>query len=91
MCVLKSTPTIRTADGKSWTTTARHKWKFTFADDSEVAFYLYKLPNREQDTEEVGFGDSDRQNFDLYKKLQDGLMQQVKTKALTKLKISDAQ
>ena len=67
MCVLKSTPTIRTTDGKSWTTTARHKWKFTFADESEVAFYLYKLPNREQDTEEVGFGDSDRQNFDLYK------------------------
>lgn len=88
MCVLKSTPTIRTTNGKTWTTTARHKWKFTFSDESEIEFYIYKLPHREQDSEEVGFGDSERQNFELYKKLQDGLMQQVKTNALTKLKIS---
>lgn len=88
MCVLKSTPSIRTTDGKTWTTTARHKWKFTFSDESSVEFYVYKLPNREQDTEEVGFGESERQNFELYKKLQDGLMLKVKSEALTKLTIS---
>ena len=75
-------------DGKSWTTTARHKWKFTFDDKSEIEFYVYKLPNRIQDTQEVDFGGAETQNFELYKQLQDGLGELLRTTAVKKLVIS---
>jgi hypothetical protein len=88
MCVLKSSPSIRTTDGKSWTSTSRHKWKFTFEDESTVEFYVYKLPNRIQDDKEVEFGGAESQNFALYKQLQDGLVEILKTTAIKRISLS---
>lgn len=67
-CVLPTTSTAVTADGKRWTVADRHRWKFTFADDREVAFYVHKLPVREQDADSQGLDLTE--NPAMYEKLQ---------------------
>ena len=44
-----------------------------------------------QDDEEVGFGGPEKQNFELYKQLQDGLGEILRTKAVKSLSISAAE
>ena len=86
MCVLRNTPKTRTTDGKTWTVTTRNKWKFTFDDDSEVEFYVHKLPAREQDDEAAGLDSVE--NYDLYGKLQGSVMELAKTSAVKSIDIN---
>ena len=86
MCVLRNTPKTRTTDGKTWTVTTRNKWKFPFDDDSEVEFYVHKLPAREQDDEAAGLDSVE--NYDLYGKLQGSVMELAKTSAVKSIDIN---
>ena len=83
MCTLKSTAKAILADGSSWNVDSRYKWQLTFDDGSIEAFYLQKLPVREQ--ESAGSEDN-TENYELYRGLQTKGMTAVKT-ALVKIEI----
>ena len=69
-CLLKTTPTVTTLDGKKWAAESRYKWRFTFEDGSTEEFVLSKLPARKQDTVEVGLETQVPENLSLYADLQ---------------------
>ncbi len=53
LCELNTTATVTTADGKRRTASSRHPWRFTFEDGTQESFWLYKLPLRKQESEEL--------------------------------------
>jgi hypothetical protein len=69
-CTLPTTSTVKARDGSTWTAGSRHKWRFVFDDGTSTEFYVNKLPQREQDTEEVQLDDPDPENHELYAKIQ---------------------
>jgi hypothetical protein len=69
-CLLKTTPTVKTADGKTWKAISRYKWKFTLEDGSVEELWLSKLPARKQDTQEVTLETVSPENVQLYAELQ---------------------
>lgn len=85
MCVLKSTSKAKLDDGSSWTVSTRNKWRFTFDDDSQVEFYVYKLPAREQDSEAMGLDSVE--NYDLYGTLQGKVLEMAKSEAVTRIDV----
>lgn len=85
MCVLKSTSKAKLDDGSSWSVSTRNKWRFTFDDGSQVEFYVYKLPAREQDTEAMGLDSVE--NYDLYGTLQGKVLEMAKSEAITKIDV----
>ncbi len=78
-CTLRNQASAVTRDGRSWEVTSRHKWRFTYDDDSSEEFWLYKHPARMQDTRTVNLSDASGENYDLYIELQDRLREEVKT------------
>lgn len=76
-CTLRTPSTAKTSDGKSWTVNTRHKWRFTYDDDSQVEFWLAKHPARMQDEKVVELDDDIGENYDMYTQLQDQLRQEV--------------
>ncbi|MFK7929907.1 MAG: hypothetical protein AB8H79_17065 [Myxococcota bacterium] len=85
MCVLRTTTKAKTVDGKSWALTTRNRWKFTFSDGSDVDFYVYKLPERQQDDKTMGLDSVE--NYDLYGTLQAKVMETAKGSAVVKIDI----
>jgi hypothetical protein len=83
MCVLRTTPTVRTTDGKSWKAVTRYKWKLTFDDGTNEEFYLHKLPERQQDTRSPDEGE----NYAVYGDLQTAVLQRAR-KSLTSLTLT---
>ena len=83
MCTLKSTATATLEDGTSWSVDSRYKWQLTFDDGSTEAFYLQKLPVREQ---EAAGSEDNTENYELYRGLQTKGMNAVKS-ALVKIEI----
>jgi hypothetical protein len=86
-CTLKTMGTATVADGSKWRVTSRQKWRFTFDDGSQVEFWLYKHPAREQDSQVVGLDTTNPENYDLYTRLQNRLREEVKTTMVTKIVI----
>ncbi len=78
-CTVKTTGKVVTTDGKSWTVSNRHKWRFTFDDDSQVEFWLYKFAARQQDETVVDIYTENPENLDLYVTLQTQLKQELKS------------
>ena len=71
-----------TKDGKSYVVGNRHKWRFTWDDDTEVEFWLKKHPARQPDTQ-VQSIDRGGENLDMYSALQDQLREELKTQVRT--------
>lgn len=86
MCVLRTTTKAKTTDGKSWSATTRNRWKFTFDDDSTAEFYVYKLPERQQDDKTMGLDSVE--NYDLYGTLQAKVLETAKGSAVVKVDIN---
>ncbi|MEC8423709.1 MAG: hypothetical protein VX000_08020, partial [Myxococcota bacterium] len=86
-CVLKTTGSLVMADGKKVTVDNRHKWRFTFDDDTAVEFWLKKHVAREQDASVVDLDTDNPENYDLYKKLQQQLRDDVKGSMVIKVDI----
>lgn len=87
-CTVKTTATVTLKDGSAgWVVTNRHKWRFTFEDESQEEFWLYKHPAREQDEKVVDLDTNNPENMDLYIKLQDRLKNEVKTTMVTKVTV----
>lgn len=76
-CTLRTPTKATTTDGKSWTVTSRHKWRFTYDDDSTAEFWLAKHPARMQDTEAVSLEDEQGEDYEIYTQLQDQLRQEI--------------
>ena len=83
-CELRSPTKAKTTDGKAWTVNTRHKWLFTFDDDSTVEFYMVKYPTRMQDSERVSLDDDQGENYDMYSQLQDQLRLDAKSTSMVK-------
>ncbi len=80
-CELKTTSTARTNDGRRYIVADRHKWRFFFDDDTELEFWLNKLPARMQDE-----GDMERdnpENYAIYGELQAQLRNDIRTMVKT--------
>jgi hypothetical protein len=78
-CTLKTTSKLISMDGKSWEITSREKWRLTFDNDSQVEFWLVKLPERMQDDRQLGLDDEITENYALYEKLQAEIRNDMKT------------
>ena len=86
MCTMPTTSTAVLNDGKTWKVSGRYRWQFTFDDGTSHAFYVYKIPMREQDEQVAGMDTVE--NYDLYAKLQADLMNAIKGDVVTKIAIS---
>lgn len=76
-CELKTATAATTTDGKKWTVTSRHKWRFTFDDGSTVEFWMVRYPARQQDTKVYEYDEEVVENYQIYTQLQDTLRQQT--------------
>ena len=87
-CTVKTTATVTLKDGTTgWVVTNRHKWRFTYEDNSQEEFWLYKHPAREQDDKVVDLDTTNPENMDLYVKLQERLKSELKTTLVTKVTV----
>lgn len=87
-CTIKTNASVTLKDGTSgWTVVNRHKWRLTYDDGSQVEFWLYKHPAREQDDKVVDLETTNPENFDLYTKLQTRLKSEIKTTLVTKVTV----
>ncbi len=87
-CTIKTTATVALKDGTTgWTVANRHKWRLTYDDGSQMEFWLYKHPAREQDDKVVDLETTNPENFDLYTKLQTRLKSEMKTTMVTKVNV----
>ena len=86
-CVLKTTGNLVMSDGAKVKVDNRHKWRFTFDDDSQVEFWLKKHVAREQDESIVDLDTDNPENYDLYKKLQQQLREEVKGSLVIKVDV----
>lgn len=87
-CTIKTTATVALKDGTTgWVVANRHKWRLTYDDGSQMEFWLYKHPAREQDEKVVDLETTNPENFDLYTKLQMRLKTEVKTTLVTKVTV----
>lgn len=80
-CELKTTSTARTKDGRRFTVADRHKWRFFFDDDTELEFWLNKIPARMQD--EGDMGRENPENYAIYGELQAQLRNDIRTMVKT--------
>jgi hypothetical protein len=87
-CILKTSGNAVTKDGAKWSVDNRHKWRFTFEDDTSVEFWLKKYPAREQDEGVVDLHSGDPENFALYKKLQQRLREEAEASLVVKVEIN---
>ncbi|NOY25634.1 MAG: hypothetical protein GXP62_07150 [Oligoflexia bacterium] len=78
-CTLKTSGKLVDTDNKSWTVSNRHKWRFTFDDDSQVEFWLYKFAARQQDTTVVDMETVNPENLSIYQQLQEKLRSEAKS------------
>lgn len=78
-CTLRTNVTATMKDGSKGTVSNRHRWRFWYADGSQVELSVYKYTVREQDDRNIEFGDESTENFALYTKLQDKLRSDAKT------------
>ncbi|TVQ86499.1 MAG: hypothetical protein EA397_20080 [Deltaproteobacteria bacterium] len=85
MCTLKATATAKLSDGSTWTVTNRHQWQITLSDDTQVHFYLAKLPARQQDDQAADLDSTE--NYQLYGALQKQVLEQAKAQAIRKVVI----
>ena len=88
MCTLKTTGKVTLKDGSTWTAAGRHKWKFIFDDGSEAEFWIYKLPERQQEDPAKTQSLNETVNADLQIALQDRVMAAAKSSAVTRVRIS---
>lgn len=77
-CTLTTTGKVVDKEGKSWTVANRHKWRFTFDDDSQVEFWLFKHAARLQDENIVDLDTENPENLRLYGKLQEQLKTEIR-------------
>ncbi len=78
-CTLNTTGKVVDRSGKTWTVANRHKWRFTFEDDSQVEFWLFKHSARQQDETVVDLDTENPENLALYGKLQNQLRSDLRT------------
>ncbi len=88
MCVLRNTPTVKTADGKTWVGANMHHWRFHLDGQDAVEFYVTKLPARRQEGAEADLRDAGVENAALYGELQADLSALIKGKAVARLTIA---
>ena len=73
VCTVKTVSSVIDSAGKKWNLDAKHKWRLTFEDESEVEFWLQNYRAMQQDDKEVELGMEAYENPELYSKLQDEL------------------
>lgn len=73
VCTNKTTSSLIDAEGKKWGLDSKHKWRFTFDDESVVEFWIQNIRTLEQDSVEIELGMDDYENTDLYAKLREEL------------------
>ena len=78
-CEVTNSSKAKLKNGKRYSVISRHRWRFTFDDDSQVEFWLYKHATRSQDSGDVEFGLDVSENYDLYQKLQADLRTDLKS------------
>lgn len=78
-CTLTTTGKVIDKEGKTWTVANRHKWRFTFEDDSQVEFWLFKYAARQQDENVVDLDTENPENLRLYGKLQEQLKADIRS------------
>ena len=86
-CTVKTTANVTLKDGSTWTVAGRHKWKLTYDDGSDIEFWLWKHPARQQDDKVIELGDTNPENVDLYTGLQERLRAEIKTSLVTKVSV----
>ena len=69
-CTLPTTSAVVMKDGTKGNVVTRNRWRFTYEDGSTVEFSAHKLTARAPDDRQLGFGDADTENAELYAKLQ---------------------
>jgi hypothetical protein len=77
-CEVKNKSTAKLKTGARYSLTSRHKWRFTFDDDSQVEFWLYKHAARIQDSGNVEYGMEMGENYGIYQQLQQDLRVELK-------------
>jgi hypothetical protein len=77
-CVLRTTTVATLKDGTKGNISARHRWRFTWADGNTTEFTVYKHVVREPDDREIEFGQEVTENTALYTRLQDKIRQDLK-------------
>ena len=77
-CTLRTTAQAVLKDGSKGNITTRHRWRFTFEDQSTFEFQVFKYTLREQDSKDVEYGSEQAENFGIYTKLQDQLRTDMK-------------
>lgn len=78
-CEVKNKSTANLKSGARHSPTSRHKWRFTFDDDSQVEFWLYKHAARMQDGGNVEYGMDIGENYAIYQQLQQELRVDLKS------------
>lgn len=83
VCTNKTTSSLIDSSGKRWGLDSKHKWRFTFDDESVVEFWIQNIRTIEQDTVEMELGMDDYENTSLYSKLREELSNITYVKSVT--------
>lgn len=86
-CAIKNRPTMTDSGGKQWAADTGHKWRFTFADDSEVEFWLKKHYARVQDDTEPSLDTEMVERPELYRTLNQQLAAEVRSSMVVSIRI----
>jgi len=79
-CEIRNTANVRTRDGSRYEAVTQHKWRFTFDDNTQVEFWLYKHRARMQDSGNgADLGMDVAENYSIYGILQEQLRNDVTT------------
>jgi hypothetical protein len=87
-CTLPTTSAVVMKDGTKGNVVTRNRWRFTYEDGSTVEFSAHKLTARAPDDRQLGFGDADTENAELYAKLQAEVRSQLKGKLVRSVAIT---
>ncbi len=88
MCVMKTHSKVAIAEGGTWSTAGRHKWKFTFEDGNSEEFWIYKINAREQEAGVATINDDSGQDTALYQKLQKQVAEDAKGHVVKRIEIT---
>lgn len=83
VCTNKTTSSLVDSDGKKWGLDSKHKWRFTFDDDSVAEFWIQNFRTLEQDSVEIELGMDDYENTELYAKLREEISGLVYVKSIS--------
>ena len=90
-CTMKTKSTVSLAEGGTWEAIGRHKWKFTFDDGAVEEFWIYKIPEREQEDSVADINSPDKSevvNAELQMALQDRVIKASGSTAVKRIEIS---